>query len=140
MIDTCLDKQKKLSDIFISLSSEQAKYLKIIDLGRSLDPMDSSLKTSSNQVPGCQSKMHIAVTCTNGILNIKADSDALISKGLAAIVIFVYDGLPPDTIFKFPPTFLEDLGIYSSISPNRSNGLLSLIHHLKQKIILLLST
>lgn len=91
-----------------------------------LPPFDPSLKTEENRVEGCQSLMYLDTSFRDAKVFFTADSDALISKGLAAMLIFVYSGEPPEAILEHLPTFLAELGIQNALSPGRSNGFLSL--------------
>ena len=105
-----------------------------MELGKTLLPLDPSLKTPDRLVPGCQSQMYLySELKENGYLFFLADSDALISKGLAALLLAVYNNEAPEVIIQCPPTYLEELQIPGSLSPGRSNGLFSLHLRLKQE-------
>ena len=108
---------------FALLPSAEARYLFLIDLGRALPPYPENLKTAEHRVAGCQSTLYLSSQLENGVLVFQADADALISKGLAALMIAVYSGETPETIVKIPPNFLAELGILGALSPSRSNGL-----------------
>lgn len=114
---------EQVKNLFQSVSSPEEKYQKIIELGRQLPPMDAQYKIPENIVKGCQSIVYLYSSCSNGKIYFSASSDALISAGLAALLIKAYSGLAPDVILKEKPLFLEELHIYSSLSPSRSNGL-----------------
>lgn len=131
MFDSCLEKQKNIKDIFFQCPSKEAKYQKIIELGKELPPFQSVDKTSDNLVQGCQSTMYLLSSWVDGKIVFAANSDALISAGLAALLIKVYSHEPPETILKCTPVYLEELGISASLTPNRANGLYSI--HLKMK-------
>lgn len=131
MYQSCLDKQEKIKKMFNNLSSSEEKYRKIMELGKQLPRLDDSSKTDEKIVKGCQSVMYLDTEFRDGKVFFKADSDALISLGLAAILIFIYSGETPETILKCPPTCLEEIGIQKSLSPNRANGLYQI--HLKMK-------
>lgn len=128
MYESCLKKQQKIKDLFSSCSTEETKYDKIIELGRSLPSFPSQEKKPENFVPGCQSIMYLTSKLEDGKVHFAAESDALISAGLAAILIQAYEGESPETILKCPPTYLEELGISASLTPNSANGLLYSIH------------
>ena len=132
---SCIEKQEKLKEIFKPCLSSEQTYQKIIELGRSLPPLDISQKIASNLVHGCQSEMYLHTLYKDGCLHFTADSDALISKGLAALLIAVYSGEPPASLLSHPPTFLHDLGLLEALSPGRSNGLLSLHLRMKQEAV-----
>lgn len=134
-----LEKQQIVKQLFSSCSTSDQRYQKIIELGRSLPPLDPALKTESNLVPGCQSQMYLYAQHLSGQMVFLADSDALISKGLAALLLAVYNYEPPEIILRTPLTFLEELQIRASLSPSRSNGLASLHIRIKQEAIKFLS-
>lgn len=131
MFESCLEKQQKMKNLFTACPSEEKKYEKIIEMGRALPPLSVQDKTPENFVKGCQSTMYLKSKLENGKVYFTADSDALISAGLAAILLQVYNGEAPEVILKCPPTYLEDLGISASLTPNRANGLYSI--HLRMK-------
>ncbi|MDF2549745.1 MAG: putative sufE-like protein, partial [Chlamydiales bacterium] len=104
---------------------------KIIALGRETPKLALDYQTEENLVRGCQSVMHLYSTLSEGKMHFEASSDALISFGLAVLLIKVYSGETPETVLKCPPTYLTELGIANSLTPNRANGLYSI--HLKMK-------
>lgn len=130
-----LEKQEKIKELFLSCTSVEERYKKIIELGTKLPLLDSSLKIPENRVEGCQSEMYLYTSYEDGFLVFAADSDALISKGLAALLILVYSHEAPEVILTCPPNYLSELGIPQSLSPGRSNGLSSLFLRLKQETI-----
>jgi cysteine desulfuration protein SufE len=131
MFPTCQEKQKAIVSLFSDCATEEAKYLKIIEIGRASPPLDSKYKVPDNVVKGCQSKLYLRSYLTNGAVFFHAASDALISSGLAALLIRAYNGEAPETIIKCPPDFLKELDINANLTPNRANGLYSL--HLRMK-------
>lgn len=131
MFDSCMKKQASIKEIFNSCKTPEERYQKIMDFGRQLKKMDASFKTQENMVKGCQSVMYLHSYKEEDKVIFEADSDALISLGLAAILIFIYSGETAETILKCPPSCLEELGISASLSPNRANGLYHI--HLKMK-------
>lgn len=131
MFTTCLEKQERVRALFNTSPTEEEKYQKIIDLGRALPPLDPAFKIPANSVPGCQSIVYLHSHLQDNLILFGAESEALISAGLAAILIQVYSGETPEAILKCPPTYLEDLGISASLTPSRANGLYSI--HLRMK-------
>ncbi len=129
---SCLEKQMRLKALFKGCATPDHKYQTIIELGRKLPPLDASLKIPQNIVPGCQSVMHLHSILDADQIIFSADSEALISKGLAALMIAVYSNEPPEVVLKCPPLFLEQLKINQSLTPHRSNGLASLFLRMKQ--------
>ncbi len=132
---SCMSKQQKVKELFAACATPQAKYEKIIELGRSLPPFPLEWKTECRRVIGCQSQMYLYASLSEGKVQFQAHSDALISAGIAALLLSVYHDEPPEAILMCPPQFLEDLGIHSSLSPSRSNGLSSLFLRMKQESI-----
>ncbi len=131
MSDSFLQKQKEIKNLFIDCTSKEEIYQKIIEIGRANPPLKEAYKTEATIVPGCQSIMHLHSHLDNGKVFFAAESEALISSGLASLLTRAYSGEPPETILKCPPDFLEELGISASLSPSRSNGLYSI--HLRMK-------
>lgn len=132
MFESCLEKQKKLKEHFSSCSNDESRYTKIIDLGKKLPALNPEFKIPDNLVHGCQSTMYLrSYLDGQKNVNFEAESDALISAGLAALLLNVYNGEKPEVILKCPPTYIEDLGLSSNLTPNRANGLYSI--HLKMK-------
>ena len=138
MYESCLKKQNEIKTLFSACSTEEAKYAKIIELGRSLAPLRQELKSEANRVQGCQSNMFLHTYEDSNRVFFEAESDALISAGLAALLLRVYSGEPAEVILKCPPTYLEDLGISNSLTPNRANGLYSIHLRMKQEALKLL--
>ncbi len=133
--NTPMDKQTELKQIFALCPTSEAKYQKIIELGKNLPPFDPAQMVTENIVQGCQSIMYLHSHLEDGKLFFNASSEALISKGLAALLIFVYSGEAPETILKAPADYLQELGIYASLSPGRSNGLSSMYLRMKQEAV-----
>ena len=128
-------KHDKLKQIFSSCNSPEDCYKKIIQLGNALLPLDPSFKTEANRVQECQSALYLHTLYENEVMIFTAEADALISKGLAALLIAVYNHEAPVTIIKHPPTYLIEIGIPQSLSPSRSNGLSSLFLRMQQEAI-----
>lgn len=129
--------QKKCAEIkknFMSLNAE-ARYQELMKMGKSLPPFPNELKTAAHIVQGCQSILYLHMKFEDGKCFFDADADALISKGLAALLIAVYSGESPETILKCPPDFIGELGIGASLSPMRSNGLAQIYLRMKQEAI-----
>ncbi len=136
---TATEKQQKLKEIFQSFSSPDEKYEKIIEMGRMLPPISPAAKIEENLVQGCQSLLYLETHLKDGLIYFNADSEALISKGLAALLIEVYSGQPPEALFKEPPLFLKEIGLHQALSIARSNGLASLYKKMQQEAIKIIS-
>jgi cysteine desulfuration protein SufE len=139
---SCLHKQAEIEQLFKECHTADKKYEKIISFGRQLLPYPDAFKTPENIVQGCQSTMYLYSYLDNatGWMRFFAYSEALISSGLAALLIRVYDEECPEVILKCPPLFLEKIGIQNSISPGRSNGLASLFLKMKQQSLMKISS
>ncbi len=116
---------------FSSLATAEERYHMLMEMGRRLPPLPQELKTPDRVVKGCQSTLYLHSFLKEGKLFFEASSEALISAGLAALLIAVYSGETPETILKCPPHFISELGIPASLSPSRSNGLAHI--HLRMK-------
>jgi cysteine desulfuration protein SufE len=116
---------------FLAMASADEKYSYLIELGRALPPYPQELRTPDRIVEGCQSTLYLDSKLVEGKVCFQATSDALISQGLAALLIEVYSGLSPEKILLNPPAFLHELGIFASLSPHRSNGLASVYTRMK---------
>lgn len=138
MFDSCLKKQEAVRLLFADCPNDEAKYERIIALGRKLPKLNPAFKIPPNLVKGCQSQMYLHTAEGNGHVIFEAESDALISAGLAALLIMVYSDETAETILKCPPAFLEDIGISSSLTPSRANGLYSMHLRMKQEALKLL--
>lgn len=134
---TCLKKQSELKNLFQSYGSPEQKYQKIIELGRALPPFNPSARLSCNLISGCQSVMYLETRHENGRIFFNADSEALISKGLAALLIEVYSGEEPSVVAECSPSFIVEIGLQSALSPSRSNGLASLYHRMRQEALIM---
>ena len=132
MHKSCLAKHQMVVSLFSDCETKEAKYDKIILLGRELPPLDPAYKTETALVRGCQGSLYLHTTMRgDGTLSFEAQADALISAGLAALLILAYNEEPPEAIIMCEPLFLKQLDIDSLLSPSRSNGLYSL--HLRMK-------
>lgn len=131
--EACLKRQQNVKQLFAHASNREEQYEQIISLGKKAPPLPDSHRIASNVVPGCQSIMYLYSWQENSLLYFAAYSEALISAGLAQLLIAVYSGLPPETILTCPPLYLEELQIADSLTPNRANGLYSIHLRIKQE-------
>ena len=107
-------------------------YEYIIDIGKNLPPLEEAYKTDLNKVTGCQSQVWLSAEMKDCNLYYKADSDAIITKGVIALLIRVLSGDKPDEIVDAKLGFLDEIGMKEHLSPTRSNGLVSMIAHMKK--------
>ena len=135
MFETCLQKQEAVKNIFKSCDTAESKYQKIIELGQQNPPFPENEKTPSHLVEGCQSTLYLRSYWLNDQLIFEAGSDALISAGLAALLLKVYSGESPEAILKCPPNYLDELEIGMYLTPNRTNGLYNIHLRMKQEAL-----
>ncbi len=122
------ERQQELIDEFSLFGDWQEKYGYIIDLGRDLEKMDPRYKDDAHKVKGCQSQVWLhAELDENGRMRLQAESDALIVQGLIAILLRLYQGQTPEAVLETDLNFLEEIGLMSHLTMNRTNGLHSMI-------------
>ncbi len=107
------------------------KYTYLIELGNELAPLDEKRKTDQNLIRGCQSQVWIDAEYSDGIIKYYGDSDALIVKGLVALVLRVVNNQTPIDIINCNFNFVENIGLKEHLSPTRSNGLLAMIKQIR---------
>ena len=124
-------RQQQIIDEFSIFTDWMDKYEYLIELGKDLEPMPESEKTEDNLIKGCQSQVWLTASCNNGVITFKADSDAIITKGIIALLIKVLSGLSPKEIIDADLHFVDAIGLRENLSPTRSNGLVSMIKQIK---------
>jgi cysteine desulfuration protein SufE len=107
------------------------KYEYIIDLGKKLPLIEESLKDDEHRIRGCQSQVWLEATQNDGIIEFTADSDAVITKGLIALLIRTLSGHQPQEIAHSDLYFIDKIGLQEHLSPTRSNGLRSMVKQMK---------
>lgn len=125
------ERERELVNEFSMLDDWDARYEYIIELGRELPPMDEKLKTDANKIKGCQSQVWLHAEKKDGKLYFTADSDAIITKGIVALLIRIFSGATPLEIQSAGLTFIDEIGLTRHLSPTRSNGLLSMVKQMK---------
>lgn len=107
------------------------RYQLLIDLGSEQEPLPAEYKTDNNLIEGCQSRVWLQADYVDGKVLFRAESDALIVKGIVSLLIKVYSGHTPDEILDNEPYFVEAIGLKEHLSPTRSNGLLAMIKQMR---------
>jgi cysteine desulfuration protein SufE len=107
------------------------RYEHIINLGKKLAPLDEQYRTEGNKVHGCQSQVWLHADIDNGVVRFQADSDALIVKGLIALLLRVYNDRTPSEILVTDPSFITKIGLDRHLSPTRANGLGAMLKKIK---------
>ena len=123
--------QDNIIEDFSSFDDWMDKYALLIELGNSLEPLDEKSKTPENLIQGCQSKVWLDADYNDGIVNFKAESDAVIVKGIVSLLIKVLSGHTPDEILNSDLYFIDEIGLKEHLSPTRSNGLLSMVKQMR---------
>ncbi|MBK7105152.1 MAG: SufE family protein [Ignavibacteriae bacterium] len=118
-----IDEQNKIVKEFSDLIEWEDKYSLLIKMGKELGELDPEIKIDKNKISGCQSQVWMHAKLENGKMQIVGDSDAMIVKGLVALLIKVYSNQKPEDILSSPPKFLNEIGIDKHLSPTRKNGL-----------------
>ncbi len=126
------EEQEEIVDEFTSVDDWMDRYTMIIDEGNSLPPLPEKYRTPSNLIEGCQSRVWVNAELTpEGRIHFEADSDALIVKGIIALLVKVLDNRTPDEIIDADLHFINDIGLGENLSPTRSNGLLAMIKQMR---------
>ena len=124
-------KQQEIIEEFALFDDWMDKYNYLIDLSKDLPEMDSKEKTEENLIEGCQSKVWLNAEMSGDKLVFKADSDAIITKGLIALLLRVFSGRKPEEIKNANLYFIDEIGLKENLSPTRSNGLVAMINKIK---------
>ena len=128
---TINEAQDEVIEEFADFTDWMDKYQMLIDLGNDLEVLDEKYKTESNLIDGCQSRVWVQCDYEKGKLVFTADSDALIVKGIIALLIQVLSGHTPKEILDADLYFIEQIGLREHLSPTRSNGLLAMVKQIK---------
>ena len=123
--------QDEVIEEFSSFTDWMDKYQLLIDLGNELEPLDEKYKTESNLIDGCQSRVWLQADLIDGRMVLQAESDALIVKGIVALLIRVLSGHSPQEVLHADLYFIEQIGLKEHLSPTRSNGLLAMLKQIK---------
>ena len=125
------DIQDEIIGEFEELDDWMDRYQLLIDLGNDLEPLDERYKTEQNLIDGCQSRVWVQCDFSEGRLHFQAESDALIVKGIIALLIRVLDNHTPQEILAADLYFIERIGLREHLSPTRSNGLLAMVKQIR---------
>ncbi len=128
---TLNEKQDQIIEDFSVFDDWMDRYQQLIELGKELPPIDEKKKTESYLIKGCQSKVWLDGLLVDGKIFFTADSDAIITKGIVALLIDVLSGRTPKEIIDADLYFIDKIGLKENLSPTRSNGLVSMIKQMK---------
>lgn len=128
---TINEAQDQVIEEFSDFDDWMDKYQLLIDLGNEQQPLDEKYKTEQNLIEGCQSRVWLQADEIDGKVVFQAESDALIVKGIIALLIKVVSGHTPDEILNSDLYFIERIGLKEHLSPTRSNGLLAMVKQMR---------
>jgi cysteine desulfuration protein SufE len=123
--------QDQIIEEFSAFGDWMERYEYLIDMGRTLPPFDIAHKVPDFLIEGCQSKVWLYPSFDNGMITFTADSDALITRGIVALLVRVFSGRTPDEIVSADIYFIDRIGLKQNLSPTRSNGLLSMMKQMR---------
>ena len=123
--------QEEIIDEFSMFDEWDERFQYVIDLGKSLPLIDDKFKTEDNTIKGCQSKVWLHAEEKDGVLVFTADSDAIITKGIIAVLIRAFSNQKAKDILDAETTFIDQIGLKEQLSPTRANGLVSMIKKIK---------
>jgi cysteine desulfuration protein SufE len=123
--------QQEIVEEFSGFEDWMDKYAYLIEIGNEMTPIDAKYKVESNLIRGCQSRVWLHQEFTDGKIIFEAESDALIVKGLVALLLRIYSDRTPKEILLSEPRFIDEIGLRQHLSPTRSNGLLAMVKQMK---------
>ena len=127
--------QEEIIDEFSMFDDWMERYEYIIELGKSLPLIDEIHKLDENLIKGCQSKVWLYSELENDIIKYSADSDAILTKGIAGLLLRVFSNQKPADILKSDTSFIDEIGLKEHLSPTRANGLVSMVKQIKMYAI-----
>lgn len=130
-VQTILETEDEITEEFSLFDTWEDKYEYIIDLGKKLEPLDTKYKIDEYKIKGCQSQVWLIANEKEGRIFFKADSDAVIVKGLVSMLIRVLSGHTPKEILDATLEFIDKIGMKNHLAQTRSNGLLSMVKQMK---------
>jgi cysteine desulfuration protein SufE len=127
--------QEEIIDEFSMFDDWMERYEYIIELGKSLPIIDTQYKLDENLIKGCQSKVWLYSELDNDTIKFTADSDAILTKGIVALLLRVYSNQKPLDILNADTSFIDEIGLKEHLSPTRANGLVSMVKQIKMYAI-----
>ena len=137
---TLQEKQEEVIEDFAIFEDWMEKYEYLIELGKDLPKIADDKKTDDRIIEGCQSKVWLDAEFKDDKMHFKADSDAIITKGIIGLLIRVFDNETPEEILKNELFFIDRIGLHEHLSPTRSNGLASMVKKMKMASLVALGT
>ncbi|WP_422089569.1 SufE family protein [Tenacibaculum ovolyticum] len=127
--------QEEIIDEFSMFDEWMERYEYIIDLGKSLPIINDTYKLDENLIKGCQSKVWLYSELKNDTIVFTADSDAILTKGIVALLLRVFSNQTPQNIIQADTNFIDEIGLKEHLSPTRANGLVSMVKQIKMYAI-----
>jgi cysteine desulfuration protein SufE len=131
MMATINEIQDEIIEEFAGFDDWLDRYQLLIDMGNGQEPLPEEYRNDNNLIEGCQSRVWLQADLVDGKVQFRAESDALIVKGIVSLLIKVYSGRTPDEILDSEPYFVEAIGLKEHLSPTRSNGLVAMIKQMR---------
>lgn len=128
---TLEEKQNEIIDEFSAFDDWMDRYQYLVELGNALPPLPEADKTDQNLIDGCQSRVWLVADYADGRITFRGESDAVIVKGIVALLVRVLSGCTPDEILDSDLHFIDRIGLKEHLSPTRSNGLLAMVKQMK---------
>jgi len=128
---TIAEKEQDIIDQFTELDDWMDRYALIIDMGNALPELPESLRTPDRLIEGCQSRVWLDAEMNDGKVTYRADSDAIIVKGIISMLIEVLSDHTPDEILNADLSFINEIGLSEHLSPTRSNGLVAMLKQMR---------
>jgi len=130
-VSTIKDIQDQIIENFSFLPEWDERYAYLIELGQKQEPMPEAYRSEENIVRGCQSLVWLHRECRQGVIYLQSDSDSLIVRGLAALLLQIFSGQPAEEALEADLTFFEEIGLNQHLSSQRANGLLAMVEQIK---------
>ena len=127
--------QEEIIDEFSMFDDWMERYEYIIELGKSLPMIDEQYKLDENLIKGCQSKVWLFSELDKDVVKFSSDSDAILTKGIVALLLRVYSNQKPEDILTAETHFIDEIGLKEHLSPTRANGLVSMVKQIKMYAI-----
>ena len=124
-------KIQELIELFTRHSDWEERYRELVKMGKALPELEESFKGEKYRIRGCQSQVWLVPELKDGKVIFRGDSDAMLVKGIVALLVNAYSGLSPDEILALKPDFLKEIGITEHLSMNRTNGLANMVKQIQ---------
>ncbi|HEX7072390.1 MAG TPA: SufE family protein [Rhodothermales bacterium] len=133
--DTIAERSRQIVEEFALFDDWMGRYEYLIELGKSLPMIDERYRDEEHKIHGCQSQVWVHGDLVNDVMEYTGDSDAMITRGLVAILVRVLSGQPPEAVATANLSFLDEIGLKEHLSPTRKNGLAGMIRQMKRYAI-----